>query len=96
MVNQLTAKSVLEEMFKSGRAAGEIIQSRGLGQINGASELEGVIAKVVEANPQAVKDFKAGKETAIKFLVGQVMRQTRGQADPKLAGELLEKKLKVG
>jgi aspartyl-tRNA(Asn)/glutamyl-tRNA(Gln) amidotransferase subunit B len=49
---------------------------------------------VIESNPQAVADYKAGKETALKFLVGQVMKATRGQADPKLAGELLTNKLR--
>ncbi len=93
-VNALTAKTVLEEMVQSGKAASEIIKVKGLGQISGAGELENVIGKVIESNPQAVADYKAGKETALKFLVGQVMKATRGQADPKLAGELLTNKLR--
>jgi aspartyl-tRNA(Asn)/glutamyl-tRNA(Gln) amidotransferase subunit B len=92
-INNLTAKIVLEEMYRSGKSADTIIKERGLGQIGGA-ELDEILSQVVVSNAQAVADYKAGKETAVKFLVGQVMRATKGQADPKLATELLVKKLK--
>ncbi len=92
-INNLTAKIVLEEMYRSGKSADTIIKERGLGQIGGA-ELDEILSQVVVSNTQAVADYKAGKETAVKFLVGQVMRATKGQADPKLATELLVKKLK--
>jgi aspartyl-tRNA(Asn)/glutamyl-tRNA(Gln) amidotransferase subunit B len=93
-INNLTAKIVLEEMYRSGKSADTIIKERGLGQIGGGAELDEILSQVVVLNAQAVADYKAGKETAVKFLVGQVMRATKGQADPKLATELLVKKLK--
>jgi aspartyl-tRNA(Asn)/glutamyl-tRNA(Gln) amidotransferase subunit B len=93
-VNNLTAKTVLEEMFKSGKPAGEIIKEKGLGQIGSSAELEKIVDQAVAANKQAVADYKAGKESAVKYLMGQVMRATKGQADPKLTTELLVKKLR--
>jgi len=93
VINLATAKSVLEEMFQTGKDAQEIIAQRGLSQISDAGELEGIITQVIDANPQAVADFKSGKEAALKFLVGQVMRATKGRANPQVAAEMLKKKL---
>jgi len=93
VVNTATAKPVLEEMYKSGQDAGDIIARQGLSQISDTGELEGMIGQAVEANPQAVADFKAGKDTALKFLVGQVMKVTRGRANPQMVNELLKKRL---
>ena len=87
------AKQVWEEMFKTGRPAREIIDRQGLSQITDTSEIEEAVDQAIAANQQAVADYKAGKETAVKFLVGQVMRTTRGRANPQLATELLKKKL---
>jgi aspartyl-tRNA(Asn)/glutamyl-tRNA(Gln) amidotransferase subunit B len=92
-INMATAKTVLEEMSKSGRSAAEIIARSGLSQIIDSSAIEVEVLKAITNNPQAVTDFQAGKMTAIKFLVGQVMRATRGQANPQLVNELMEKKL---
>jgi aspartyl-tRNA(Asn)/glutamyl-tRNA(Gln) amidotransferase subunit B len=93
VINLATAKSVLEEMFQTGKDAQEIIAQRGLSQISDAGELEGIITQVIDANPQAVADFKSGKEAALKFLVGQVMRATKGRANPQVAAGMLKKKL---
>jgi aspartyl-tRNA(Asn)/glutamyl-tRNA(Gln) amidotransferase subunit B len=90
------AKTVFEEMFNTGKRASEIITDKGLAQISGAGELESVIEKVLAENEQAVADFKQGKEQAMKFMVGQVMRETRGQANPQMVNELLRKKLGEG
>ena len=84
-----TAKAVLEEMFESGKRAGEIVSEKGLTQISDTSALEAAVQEVVAANPQAVQDFKEGKEQSLKFLVGQVMRATKGRADPKLVNKIL-------
>ncbi|HEY82349.1 MAG TPA: Asp-tRNA(Asn)/Glu-tRNA(Gln) amidotransferase subunit GatB [Dehalococcoidia bacterium] len=92
-INLATAKSVLEEMFQTGKDAQEIIAQRGLSQISDAGELEDIITQVIGANPQAVADFKSGKEAALKFLVGQVMRATKGRANPQVAAEMLKRKL---
>jgi aspartyl-tRNA(Asn)/glutamyl-tRNA(Gln) amidotransferase subunit B len=96
VITGVSAKSVFEEMFKTGRNAKEIIKERGLSQISDTGELEAAILDVINSNAHAVSDYKAGKETALKFLVGQVMRATKGRANPVMAGELLQKKLEEG
>jgi aspartyl-tRNA(Asn)/glutamyl-tRNA(Gln) amidotransferase subunit B len=92
-ISTATAKSVLEEMFKTGKDATEIITQRGLSQISDTQEVKEVVSQVIQANTQAVADYRAGKPQAIKFLVGQVMKATRGRANPKLVNELLKRKL---
>jgi aspartyl-tRNA(Asn)/glutamyl-tRNA(Gln) amidotransferase subunit B len=87
------AKAVFEEMFHSGRQASEIVAEKGLTQISDAREMEGVVAQVIATNAHAVADFKKGKEQALTFLVGQVMRQTKGRANPSLVNKLLKEKL---
>ena len=87
------AKEVFEEMFHSGKGALQVVQEKGLVQISGASELEEIISQVLAANVAAVADFKQGKEQSLKFLVGQVMKATKGQANPQMLNELLRKKL---
>jgi len=87
------AKMVFEEMFASGRRAGEIIIERGLAQMSDAQEIAGVVAQVIAINSQAVADFKGGKEQALTFLVGQVMRETKGRANPAEVNRLLKEKL---
>ncbi len=93
VVNTATAKSVLEEMFKTGKNADEIITQRGLSQISDTAAIEAEVITVINNNKPAVADYKAGREQAIKFLVGQVMKATGGRANPKLVNELLKKKL---
>lgn len=90
------AKTVFEEMFATGRTADEIVRERGLTQISDQSQLRAVAAEVIAANAKAVADYHGGKPTAIKFLVGQVMRATKGQADPVITGEILEQLLRQG
>jgi len=93
VVNAPVAKSVLGEMYTTSKEAADIIQEKGLGQISDTGEVEEIITKVINDNPQPVADFKKGKGQALKFLVGQVMKATRGRANPQLANELLKKKL---
>jgi len=87
------AKAVFEEMFSSGRHATQIIAEKGLTQISDAEEVAEIVAQVIATNAQAVEDFKKGKERALTFLVGQVMRQTRGRANPSLVNKLVKEKL---
>jgi aspartyl-tRNA(Asn)/glutamyl-tRNA(Gln) amidotransferase subunit B len=87
------AKTVFEEMFSSGKEPAAIIQELGLEQISGADEIGGIVDRVLAANPRAVEDFRAGKQEAIKFLVGQAMRETRGRANPATLTEILQAKL---
>jgi aspartyl-tRNA(Asn)/glutamyl-tRNA(Gln) amidotransferase subunit B len=90
------AKSVFEEMFHSGKRAPEIVKEKGLTQISAAPELEAIVDRVLLENAEAVADYKQGKEQALKFMVGQVMKATKGQANPQVVNELLRKKLGEG
>jgi aspartyl-tRNA(Asn)/glutamyl-tRNA(Gln) amidotransferase subunit B len=92
-INVATAKAVLEEMFHTGRSADAIIKERGLSQISDTSELEKIVAEVINSNVQPVAEYRAGKETVLKFLVGQVMKATKGRANPQLVNDVLKKKL---
>jgi aspartyl-tRNA(Asn)/glutamyl-tRNA(Gln) amidotransferase subunit B len=87
------AKSVFEEMLATGRGARSVVEGRGLTQISDEEELRAVVAGVIEANPRSVEDFRAGKEKALGFLVGQVMKETRGRANPGLANRLVREAL---
>ena len=84
------AKTVLEESFNTGKVPGDIVQEQGLSQITDASSLAAVVADALEKNPQAVQDYLKGKETALKFLVGQVMKATKGKAKPQLVNEIVK------
>ena len=92
-INMATAKTVLEEMFNTGKSAATLVNEKGLTQISGSEELDQFAVQVIEANPSAVADFKAGKEQALKFLIGQMMRLTRGRANPEIAADILKRKL---
>jgi len=94
VVNTATAKSMLEEMYRTQKDPKTLLEEGERGQISDTRELEDSVSQVVAGNPQAVADFKKGKETALKFLVGQVMKATKGRANPQVVNELLEKKLK--
>lgn len=93
VINQNTAKTVLEEMFRSGRAAAEIVAEKGLAQISDADELGRVIDEVIAAHPGEVAEYRAGKEPLLGWFVGQVMKATRGKANPQLVTSLLKEKL---
>ena len=90
------AKTVFEEMFRSGRGARIIAEEQGLTRLNDDAQLTEAVEEVIRGNAQAVQDYLGGKETAIKFLLGQVMKQTRGRADPASVSRLLEESLKAG
>jgi len=87
------AKEVFEQMAESGRTAQEIVESSGLAQISGEDELRVVARAVIAANEKAVADYRAGKEASIKFLIGQVMKETRGRANPQVAHQLITEEL---
>ncbi len=95
-VSAASAKSVLEQMYQKGESADDIIKAQELGQISDAGAIEEEIARVIKDNAPAVADYKAGKKQSLKFLVGQVMRATRGRANPAVVNELMEKKLEEG
>ena len=80
-------------MFSTGKDADIIIKEQGLVQISDEDTLKELIAQIVEANPKSVEDYKAGKNKAMGFLVGQIMKQSKGQANPTLINKLLTEKL---
>lgn len=89
-INQPTAKDVFREMIASGRDARGIIETKGLQQISDEGALDDIIRSVIDAHPDEVAKYLGGKEQLLKFLVGQVMKQTKGKAHPQKATELLK------
>jgi aspartyl-tRNA(Asn)/glutamyl-tRNA(Gln) amidotransferase subunit B len=87
------AQTVLAEMYATGSDPSQIIEEKNLIQMSDAGELEKIVDEVLAKNEKSVADFKAGKENALKFLVGQVMAVSKGKANPQVAEELLRKKL---
>jgi aspartyl-tRNA(Asn)/glutamyl-tRNA(Gln) amidotransferase subunit B len=96
VVSTATAKSVLEEMYSTGQGADDIINKQGLSQISDTGALEAEVTAAINSNSKAVADYKTGKTQSLKFLVGQVMKATRGRADPNVVVELLKQKLEEG
>jgi aspartyl-tRNA(Asn)/glutamyl-tRNA(Gln) amidotransferase subunit B len=82
-------------MYASGADPAEILKKKG-GQIADAGELEKIVQDILARNAAAVTEYRKGKDTAFNFLVGQVMKATRGKANPQLASELLRKLLQAG
>ena len=87
------AKQVFEAMWNGEGTADEIIESKGLKQITDSSAIEAVVDKVIEANPGQVAEYKAGKDKLIGYFVGQVMKETKGQANPGQVNQILKSKL---
>ncbi|MEG2419601.1 MAG: Asp-tRNA(Asn)/Glu-tRNA(Gln) amidotransferase GatCAB subunit B, partial [Eubacterium sp.] len=82
-------KSVLEEMFKTTASPKEIVEKNNWGQMSDTSELQGIIEKIVEENPKSLEDIAAGNKKAYGFLTGQVMKATKGQANPQVANGII-------
>jgi aspartyl-tRNA(Asn)/glutamyl-tRNA(Gln) amidotransferase subunit B len=88
-----SAKEVFQEMFNTGKSASQIVDQKGLTQISDSGEIDGIITQVLTGNAQALAEFKAGKAQVLTFLLGQVMRASRGRANPQVVRELLQKRL---
>lgn len=88
------AKDVFEEMYRSGERPGKIVRDKGWTQILDTGEIERAIKRAMEASPKLVENYRKGKEKLFGFFVGEVMKETKGKANPKLLNELLRKKLK--
>ncbi len=88
------AKDVFEEMYRTGEWPEKIVEEKGWVQIRDTGEIEEAINRVLEANPKQVEDYQKGKEKIFGFLVGEVMKLTKGKANPKLVNELLKEKLR--
>ncbi len=92
-ITSKTAKEVLVEMFKTGKDPSQIIEDKGLGQVSDKKEIEKAVKKALEENQSAVEDFKKGKQNALQFLIGKVMANTRGKANPEIVDRLLKELL---
>ena len=88
------AKEVFAEMFASGKRAVAIVQERGIEQLSDTRAIEQLCDQVIAANPKPAADFKAGNAASLNFLKGQVMKLSKGKANPQVAGEILERKLR--
>ncbi|MDO5439901.1 MAG: Asp-tRNA(Asn)/Glu-tRNA(Gln) amidotransferase subunit GatB [Erysipelotrichaceae bacterium] len=91
-ISSKQAKEVLEEML-SGKDPETIINEKGIKQVSNQDEILKIVKEVLDENPQSIEDFKNGKDRALGFMVGQVMKKSKGQANPKMASELLTKEL---
>jgi len=83
------AKEVFETMTATGKSARTIVDEKGLGQISDAGELDAIVARIVAANPGPAEEFRQGRDRVLGFFVGQVMKETRGQANPQVVNDLL-------
>jgi aspartyl-tRNA(Asn)/glutamyl-tRNA(Gln) amidotransferase subunit B len=88
-ISSTVAKDVFAKMYETGRGAAEIVAAEGLAQISDASSLEPIVQRAVSAHPDIVAEIRAGKDRKFQFLVGQVMKETKGKGDPKIVSELL-------
>jgi len=89
-----SAKKVFREMFEEGKKPLDIIDEKGMAQISDDSFIEGLVNEVLGEHPEAIDDIKNGKDRAIGFLVGQVMKKSKGKANPQMVSELIKKNAK--
>ena len=94
VITSRAAKEVLKEMWATGKDPSLIIGEKDLTQVQDINELEKIASKIINENQGAVLDYKQGKETSLQFLIGQIMRETRGKASPKIISDILKKLLK--
>jgi Asp-tRNA(Asn)/Glu-tRNA(Gln) amidotransferase B subunit len=87
------AKDILAEMFSTGKTAGALVSEKGLAQITDEGRIATVAREVIAANPKQVEQYRGGKTATLGWLVGQVMKATRGQASPQVVQEVLKKEL---
>ncbi len=92
-VSNAVGKEVFAEMCKTGQTAGEIVAAKGLAQISDEPELAAIAGRVIASNPAQVEQFRAGKERVLGFFVGQVMKETKGRANPQAVNRILKEKL---
>jgi len=93
LISGKIAKTVFNEMYKTGKDAAEIVKEKGLVQISDSSEIENVVDEIIAKSPKEVERFRAGDEKLIGFFVGQAMKATKGKANPQMLNDLLKKKL---
>jgi len=96
VINRPSAKRVFTILFEKGGNPADIVEQEGLSQVRDTESLETYIDEAITAHPQSVSDYRSGKKAALKFLVGQVMRLSKGKADPQMALEMLRERLDTG
>jgi aspartyl-tRNA(Asn)/glutamyl-tRNA(Gln) amidotransferase subunit B len=92
-ITAASGKKVFAKMFETGKSAADVIAAEGLSQISDTGAIERIAREVVAKNPDNVAKYRAGNEGVFKFFVGQVMRETRGQANPQLVNEVVKRVL---
>src|SRR6056297_2406908 len=92
-ISNKIAKTVFEEMFETGKVPEKIVEEKGLKQISDEDKLEELVDKVIEENPEVVEDIKNGKDKAIGFMVGQIMKETKGKANPQMVNQMFRDKI---
>lgn len=93
-ISNSAAQQVFAEMFETGRPPAEVVQQRGLAQVSDTGALEALCDQAIATNPGPAQDFRSGKAAALNFLKGQVMKLSKGKANPAVVGEILERKLR--
>ncbi len=94
-INQNAAREIFTELWKKGGSPAAIVEARGLKQISDTEQLEDALAQVIEENPDAIEKIRGGNLKTVQFLMGQVMKITRGKANPQLVQDLIRKELGV-
>jgi aspartyl-tRNA(Asn)/glutamyl-tRNA(Gln) amidotransferase subunit B len=94
-ISSSAAQQAFAEMFDTGKSPAAIVQEKGLAQVSDTGAIEKFCDEAIAAHPGPAADFKAGKAAALNFLKGQVMKLSKGKANPAIAGEVLERKLKA-
>jgi len=93
-VSSSGAQMVLKEMFSTGASPGKVIEEKDLAQLSSVGDLEVAVDKIVADNPKAVEDYKKGKEASLKFLIGMVMKESKGRGNPQVIEDILKEKLR--
>ena len=93
-ISSKIAQDVFAEMFAGGESPAKIVERKGLAQVSDSGAIETFCDEVIAANPRSVQDYRAGKAAALNFLKCQVMKASKGKANPAVVGEILERKLR--
>ena len=93
VISSKIAKTVFEEMFYSGKDPEKIVEEKGLKQISDEDELEQLVDQIIEDNPEVIEDIRNGKDKAVGYLVGQVMKETKGKANPQMVNTMFREKI---
>jgi len=93
VISSKIAKTVFEEMFYTGKDPEDIVEEKGLKQISDEDKLEKMVEQIINDNPEVIEDIKNGKDKAIGYLVGQVMKETKGKANPQMVNKMFKQKI---